>query len=168
MAIASALRLQVGAAQMAAIGLHEMIEVIEGAEPIHVPRAPRYCHAMVRWREMLIPIFDLANWCGFDAGGATGGAARFHAILSYESGDPQRPGFGCLGLESFPVTIQVDDQAACALPAKLWSAVALSCFRDGPSIVPILHLSALFDPKVRHADRHDGTPIRARTAATSA
>ncbi len=168
MAIASALRLQIGATQMAAIALHEMIEVIEGAEPIQVPRAPRHCQFIVRWRDMLIPIFDLANWCDFEPAGATNKVAPFHAIVSYESGDPERPGFGCLGLASFPVTIRVDDQAACALPAKRWSAVALSCFKDGPPVVPILHLSALFDPKVRGADRDDGTPIRVRAAATPA
>ncbi len=152
MATARALRLQIGATQSVAIALHEMIEVIEGVEPIQVPRAPRHCQTLVRWRDRLIPIFDLANWCEFERGDATAGVARFHAILSYDSGDPDGPGYGCLALDAFPVAIAVDDQMACALPAELWAPVSLSCFREGEAVLPVLHLAALFDPKVRGAD----------------
>ena len=145
MATARALRMQIGATQTVAIALHEMVEVMENVEPIWVPCAPTHCQWLVRWRNQLVPLFDPQIWCG--AGGVEGveTAARFHAIVSFETGDPNRLGFGCIALQAFPAAMAVDDQSACALPNARWAHIARSCFLDDIAIVPILNLRAMFD-----------------------
>ncbi|MFN0305348.1 MAG: hypothetical protein ACKVQU_33930 [Burkholderiales bacterium] len=145
MAIAKGLRMQIGVTQTVAIALHEMVEVLENVEPIWVPCAPIHCQWLVRWRNQLVPLFDPMIWCGTVRAEGVETVARFHAIVSFETGDPNRLGFGCLALHAFPAAMAVDDQSACALPNARWAHIAHSCFRDGTAIMPILNLPAMFD-----------------------
>ncbi len=145
MATARALRMQIGATQTVAIALHEMVEVMENVEPIWVPCAPSHCQWLVRWRNQLVPLFNPEIWCGAARVDGIDTVARFHAIVSFETGDPNGLGFGCLALQTFPAAMAVDDQNACALPGVRWAHIAHSCFLDDTAIVPILNLPAMFD-----------------------
>jgi chemotaxis signal transduction protein len=156
MATAKALRLQLSATQSVVVALHEMTAVVEDVIPIYVPRAPAHCRYLVAWQGQLLPTFDPLEWCGIAAAKGKGEAAQFHAILTYETGDANGFGYGCIALRSFPNALDVDDVNACPLPAPRWESIARSCFLDGEDIIPILDLAAMF-----------GRPMDEASAATA-
>lgn len=136
--------MQIGATQTVAIALHEMVEVIENVELTWVPCAPSHCQWLVRWRNQLVPLFDPEIWCGAVRAERVAAVARFHAIVSFETGDSNTLGFGCLALQSFPAAMAVDDESACRLPGARWASIAHSCVLDDTAVMPILNLPAMF------------------------
>lgn len=140
MSTSRAIRLDTGGGA-AAIGLHEVIEVVTEGEMARVPMAPRHCCELLQWRDQWIPVFDLAAWCGQQAEPA----GQFFVVVAYpaETGDIQ---YGCMRVPEFPQIVELSDQQACTLPDDAdWRRIAVSCFKGEGKTVPILSLRKVFE-----------------------
>lgn len=149
-----ALCLDAGAAAVAAIGLHQVIEVVTEGEVIAVPMAPAYCRELLQWRDQWIPVFDLAAW----GGSQPESTERFYVVVGYF---PDGAGlqFGSLRVREFPKIVALSDQQACALPHGVdWCRIAVACFQDGGRTVPILSLDKVFR---QQEPRAAGSPLAA-------
>lgn len=128
------------AGRAAAIGLHEVIEVVTEGEVVPVPMAPPYCHELLQWRDQWIPVFDLAAWCGQQSQPAK----PFFVIVGYPA-DSGGIRYGCMRVPEFPKIVELSDQQACGLPGDGgWERIAISCFEGEGRVVPILSLRRVF------------------------
>jgi chemotaxis signal transduction protein len=135
-----AIRLDTGGGTAAAIGLHEVIEVVTEGDMAPVPMAPLYCRELLQWRDQWIPVFDLAAWRGLQAQSAT----PFFVIVGYPA-DAGGVQYGCMRVPEFPKIVELSDQQACNLPDDAeWGHIAISCFKGEGKAVPILSLRKVF------------------------
>lgn len=143
-----AIRLDAGRGTVAAIGLHEVIEVVTEGVMAPVPMAPRHCRELLQWRDQWIPVFDLAAWHGVPAEPA----GQFFVVVGY-SADAGGVQYGCMRVPEFPKIVELSDQQGCSLPDDAeWSRIAISCFREGGKAVPILSLCKVFQLHETGAD----------------
>ncbi len=135
-----AIRLDAGGGMAAAIGLHEVIEVVTEGDMAPVPMAPRHCRELLQWRDQWIPVFDLAAWRGLQPESAT----QFFVVVGYPA-DIGGIQYGCMRVPEFPKIVELSDQQACSLPDDAeWSCIAISCFKGDGKTVPILSLRRVF------------------------
>jgi chemotaxis signal transduction protein len=135
-----AIRLDAGGGTAAAIGLHEVIEVVTEGDMTPVPMAPRYCRELLQWRDQWIPVFDLAAWRGLQPESAT----PFFVVVGYQA-DVGGIQYGCMQVPEFPEIVELSDQQACSLPEDAeWGRIAVSCFKAEGTTVPILSLRKVF------------------------
>jgi chemotaxis signal transduction protein len=136
-----AIRLDGGGGAAAAIGLHEVIEVVTEGDIAAVPMAPRHCHELLQWRDQWIPVFDLAAWCGLQAESV----GQFFVVVGYPA-DGGGVRYGCMRVPAFPKIVELSDQQACSLPDDAdWGRIAISCFKGEGKTVPILSLRKVFE-----------------------
>ena len=132
--------------QIAAVGLHEIVEVLSRPKLYHVPLSDVRCHQVLVWRDEILPVVNFgaerqAN--GKDA--AMGGAVTAIAVYQTVPGEPLR--HGALELRVMPKTISVADNMACALPdsASYIRDLAISCFSYENLAVPVIDLTRVFE-----------------------
>lgn len=153
-----AIRLDADRDTAAAIGLHEVIEVVTEGDMAPVPMAPRHCRELLKWRDQWIPVFDLAAWRGLQAEPA----GRFFVVVGYSAGAGGVQ-YGCMRVPEFPKIVELSDQQVCSLPDDAeWSGIAISCFDEGGKAVPILSLCKVFQS--HEADAADVHRLRAEAA----
>lgn len=135
-----AIRLDTGGGTAAAIGLHEVIEVVTEGDMTPVPMAPPYCRELLQWRDQWIPVFDLTAWRGLPPESAT----QFYVVVGYPA-DTGGIQYGCMRVPEFPKIVELSDQQACSLPQDAeWGRIAISCFKGEGKTVPILSLRKVF------------------------
>lgn len=138
-----AIRLDAGGSAAAAIGLHEVIEVVTEGEVTPVPMAPPHCRELLQWREQWIPVFDLPAWRGLPPVTAN----PFFVVVGYAADADGDFRHGCVRVPEFPKIVELTDQQACGLPDDAaWHRIAHSCFRGDGKTVPILSLRKVFQP----------------------
>ena len=136
-----AIWLDAGGSAAAAIGLHEVIEVVTESDMESVPLAPAYCRELLQWRNQWVPVFDLAAWRGLQSSPDR----PFLVIVGYAGKVGGGFQYGCLRVSNFPKIVELSDEHACGLPAGAkWDCIAHSCFRGGGREVPILSLYKVF------------------------
>jgi hypothetical protein len=128
----------------AAIGERELFHILYQAAVHPVPRAPRHCAEVVEWEGQLLPLWDIDARLG-----GSGSGVVLVAVVGYQDA-AGGTAFGALRLHSPPQRIQVDDEAACAMPEDqpVWRALSRSCFLRGDLPVPVLDLAGLFAAQV--------------------
>ncbi len=142
MPTSKAIRLDAGVSAVAAIGLHEVIEVVTEGDMAPVPMAPPHCRELLQWRDQWIPVFDLATWRGLQPESP----GRFFVVVGYAA-DAGGVQYGCMRVPEFPQIVELSDQQACSLPVDAaWSRIAISCFKGDGKTVPILSLRKVFQP----------------------
>lgn len=140
MSTSRAIRLDTGGGTVAAIGLHEVIEVVTEGEMAPVPMAPLHCRELLQWRDQWIPVFDLAAWRGLPLESA----GQFFVVVGYPA-DVGGIQYGCMRVPEFPKIVELSDQQACGLPDDAeWERIAISCFKGEGKTVPILSLRKVF------------------------
>lgn len=154
MSTSRAIRLDAGGGTAAAIGLHEVIEVVTEGDMAPVPMAPRHCRELLQWRDQWIPVFDLAAWRGLQPESAT----QFFVVVGYPA-DIGGIQYGCMRVPEFPKIVELSDQQACSLPDDAeWSCIAISCFKGDGKTVPILSLRRVFQSHEAGAVNVAGAP----------
>ncbi len=150
-----AIRLDTGGGTAAAIGLHEVIEVVTEGDMAPVPMAPRHCRELLYWRDQWIPVFDLAAWRRPQAESA----GRFFVVVGYPA-DAGGIHYGCMRVPEFPKIVELSDQQACGLPDDAeWGDIAIACFRGEGKKVPILSLCKVFESHATGAASAAAAPI---------
>jgi len=132
--------------QIAAVGLHELVEVLSHPKLYHVPLASARCHQVLVWRDEILPVVNFDDEIGSDSmDHLAGGAVTAIAVYQTVPGEPLR--HGALELTVMPKTVSVSDNMACALPASSsWIAdLAISCFSYENLAVPVIDLTRVFE-----------------------
>ncbi|MEO6422355.1 MAG: chemotaxis protein CheW [Candidatus Nitrotoga sp.] len=130
----------------AAIGMHEVAELVISPMLVPVPLAPDYCHSLCVWQNRVIPFAELAPLIGQ----RSLEKFRLALIVTYFARSNGEQKWGALGLFSYFRMVSVGDDAACLLPhdSSAWATIAHSCFQLANENVPILNLDALFEQRL--------------------
>lgn len=132
--------------QVAAVGLHELLEVLSRPKLYHVPMSGTRSHQVLVWRDEILPVV------GFGADGESeiedgvfGAAVTAIAVYQTVPGEPLR--HGALQLSGMPKTVTVADNMACALPETRSPVgdLAISCFFYENFAVPVIDLTRVFE-----------------------
>ncbi len=132
--------------QVAAVGLHELLEVLSRPKLYHVPMASARCHQVLVWRDEILPVVDFgADPTSEPDDAAPGGAVTAIAVYQTAPGEPLR--HGALQLNVMPKAITVADNMACALPESHPSLdeLAISCFFYENLAIPVIDLTRVFE-----------------------
>ena len=79
--------------RVAAVGLHELVEVLSRPKLFHIPMASRRCHQALVWRDQILPVVDLASELSSDADeGEQTGAVTAIAVYQTVPGEALRHG----------------------------------------------------------------------------
>lgn len=140
---ANAWELDLGDDLRAAVGLYELVHLIDAPVIQPVPVVPRYCRGVSLWQGLVLPVIDLAAWLG---GHRPRGRAELLGVLVYRASPEEEAQFGALALADKPKRLAVGDEHMCELPGEtpLWRQLAISCFRHGRVAVPILDTPTVF------------------------
>jgi hypothetical protein len=132
--------------QLAAVGLHELLEVLSRPKLYHVPMASARCHNVLVWRDEILPVVDFsADPASKSDDAASSGAVTAIAVYQTVPGEPLR--HGALQLNVMPKTVTVADNMACALPDShsSLSELAISCFFYENLAIPVIDLTRVFE-----------------------
>lgn len=127
----------------AAVGLHEMRQVLIAPELFDVPCTPTYCSEVVLFQQLILPIFDIPRLL---IGRQVTTSRHVVGIAVYQE-DPNKPlHYGGLHLITTPTSIYVNDDQVCELSSQqqYWEPFAISCFSYQGEAIPIINLSYLF------------------------
>lgn len=149
MAEATAWLLTLDAELYAAVGVRELIHLVQAPALFTVPDTPAYCQQVLLWQERIVPVMDLAAWLW---GRRAASAPSLVGVFAYQA--TKTIAYGALPLTAAPARRQVSDEQACALPEHPpgWAHVAFSCFSDEDKKIPILNLQRLFSDVLQHDD----------------
>ena len=133
--------LDFGGSCQAAVGLRELLHLVDTPASFAVPCTPAYCRRVVLWQERLLPVMDIAVRLG-----SASPAAPFLAVVGYQRQRGEHPQFGALPLASPPRQLAVTDDQACRLPEEngAWRELAISCFEHQGVPIPVLNLNRIF------------------------
>jgi len=136
--------LDFGRGLQAAVGLHEIFQVLLSVELFQVPCTPLYCNEVFILRKRILPVLDVPSLLEgkrfLSMHNEIIGIAAFHDVFK------QAMGYAGLRLATLPVGISVSDEQACTLPKELvvWQPFACSCFYHEGQAIPILDFKTLF------------------------
>ena len=132
----------------AAVGERELIHLIEAPTLLEVPLSPYYCRRAILWNNLLLPAMDLAAWLR----GREQPAQQERKLAGVVAYQPQMGAaeYGVLLLSDIPARTRVSDTQACKLPEQPtgWRDLAISCFLDAETPVPILDLPLIFSGRL--------------------
>ena len=143
---AQAWLLEFSRTQIAAVGLHELVEVLSRPKLYHIPISSPRCHQVLVWRDEILPVVNFSVEPGTGSmDDLTSGAVTAIAVYQTVPGEPLR--HGALELTVMPKTVSVADNMACALPeSSSWIAeLAISCFSYENLAVPVIDLTRVFE-----------------------
>jgi hypothetical protein len=141
MSIANAWILNLDGAVRAAIGMRELVQIIEAPNTFSVPHTPAYSRNVMFWQNRMVPVLDLSIRLG-----RLSSDGKLVAIVGYQDDVYKTVGLGAIILNGPPVRVAVDDSSACALDEKMghWRELSNACFSMEDVAIPVLHLSRLF------------------------
>jgi len=132
--------------RIAAVGLHELVEVLSRPRRYHVPLTTPRCHQVLAWRDQILPVVNLgvARESSSDEP-ATGSAVT--AIAAYQRAPGEQLRHGALELSVMPKTVTVSDSMACALSdsSPALNELAIACFSYENLAVPVIDLARVFE-----------------------
>lgn len=125
----------------AAVGAKVLLHIIDEPKLHTVPCTPSYCHSVVSWQELLLPVMDMASM--LDSQPQT---PLLVAVAGYQDQAENLTRFCSFLLSSSPRAITVEDTQSCDLPEQpvKWNGYALSCFNYEDEAIPILNLARIF------------------------
>ncbi|MCC7220960.1 MAG: chemotaxis protein CheW [Candidatus Contendobacter sp.] len=128
----------------AAVGGRELVYLIEAPTLLDVPLSPPYCRQVLVWNENLLPVMDLAAY--LRPGKPARRTQALAGVFAYQAKSGAPLAYGALLLAGIPEWAHIADDHASALPKQPagWRALAISCFKRGDDLIPILDLPHLF------------------------
>lgn len=133
--------LDFGMGYKAAVGARELIHLIDVPVSFSVPYTPEFCHRVLFWQGMMLPLMDVAARLGGD-----GQDSPFVAVVGYQQQRGELPQFGAVQLAAPPAKVAVSDEQACNLPPDLsvWQGLVVSCFDFQGQVTPVVNINRLF------------------------
>jgi hypothetical protein len=143
---AAARLVEYGPGRYIALPPHTVFALIERPTFVGVPGAVGHAYGLLVWQDSRVPLLDLNSLLHSDADIDLTSAPRYALIVAYQSVARGSVAYGAIGLVQLPQSITVSDNDQCELPtdSKLWSQLALSCFKYEGCEVPILDTLRLF------------------------
>jgi chemotaxis signal transduction protein len=152
--ISRAWLLDFGKGLRAAVGAHEMSQVLLSVTLHDIPCTPMYASEVFVFQEMILPVLDVYTLIRGQRDEMTVHlSAHIIGLILYQL-DPDDPAhYGGLRLTTLPVNLFVDDSQFCPLPAQLdfWRPLAISCFNLNDNPIPIIDLGRLFSGHLQHS-----------------
>ena len=141
MSSATAWLLDLGGLGQVAIGMRELVQIVDAPNTFIVPLTPAYSHKVMFWQKRMVPILDLSIKLN-----STESKGQLLAIVGYQDKESGNAGLGAIILATPPVRIAVDDEQACSLDQAMahWRELANASFSQNGAVIPVLHLSRLF------------------------
>ncbi len=136
--------LDFGRGLQAAVGHHEMWQVLISPVLFEVPCTLTYCSEVLVFQDRILPILDMSNLL---EGEKTIPVTSSVVGIAIYQDEPTHPiHYAGLHLATRPQSIYVSDNQACDLPAHqpCWEPLALSCFFHKGRTIPIIELAYLF------------------------
>lgn len=140
MSSANAWLLDLGDSMHAAIGMRELVQIIDAPNTFSVPLTPAHSRNVMFWQKRMVPVLDLSIRLENRAS-----KGKLMAIVAFQEAD-KGAGLGAIILTAPPVRIAVDDTQACTLDDDTvrWQELANSSFTQDGAVIPVLHLSRIF------------------------
>lgn len=134
--------LDFGDGLQAAVGHHEMWQVLISPVLFEVPCTPPFAREVLVFQERILPVLDVYHFFSHKS-------LLNHYIvgIAVYQNDPEQPiRYGCLHLASMPQNIIVSDSEICELPEDkpFWEPLALSSFSQNGVAVPIINVGYWF------------------------
>ncbi|MDY6994256.1 MAG: hypothetical protein SVR94_16860 [Pseudomonadota bacterium] len=128
----------------AAVGLHEMSQVLLSVTLFKLPCTPQYCQEVFIFQNRILPVLDIVSL--FHGGAINRSAANIIGVALYQAQPHQPVHYGGFYLEVMPSNIVVSDDQAAHLPDEkhYWRPFTASCFTHEGEAIPILNLAAFF------------------------
>ncbi|MES2935704.1 MAG: chemotaxis protein CheW [Pseudomonadota bacterium] len=125
----------------AAVGMRELLQIIDASEIYEVPLTPAHSRHIMFWQKRMIPVMDLSLRLG-----AKATQSKMLALVGYQDHANQSVGIGAIVLAAPPLKIAVDDADAAVLDEQTsgWRELAISGFAREGAVIPVLHLSRVF------------------------
>ncbi len=141
MSVANAWLLPLGGKHWAAVGAHQMVHLVYEPQLTPIPLTPPHCSHALILEGHILPVWDIAVWLG---AALPGRATHLAAVVAYAGSDGRQ--LGAIQLVGPPVRATVSDDAACPLPETpaRWRSIAISCFRHGDQVVPVVDVAHMF------------------------
>jgi len=145
--------LDFGNGLQAAVGNHEMWQVILTPTLFDVPVAPTYCDHVLVFQGHVLPVVNIPNLLGYELTPTVDKSVVGIAVFQDNPANPIH--YGCLLLANMPQNIYVSDDSACELPIDkiYWEPLAISSFSHNDETIPIINLATLFSEKIVHIAR---------------
>ncbi len=137
--------LNFGGGLKAAVGLHEMSQVLISPTLFDVPTMPRYCSDVVIFQKRILPVLNVPNML-LEGKKVIIVNTKVIGVAIYQDETTESANYGSLFLASMPESIIVSDEDVCDLPEeqKYWEPFAFTCFSYHDITVPIIDLAYLF------------------------
>jgi len=141
--------LDFGAGLQAAVGHHEMWQVLISHKLFNVPGTLPYCNEVLIFQNQILPVVDISQLMAGQR--ITRPTEPIVGITVYQNDTTQPVQYSCLHLATMPQNIYVTDEQECELPASQqhWKNVALCCFSYKDMVIPIINLAHLFSEHFR-------------------
>ena len=141
MSNANAWLLDIGGAVQVAIGMRELVQIVDAPNTFTVPLTPACNRKVMFWQKRMVPVLDLSIKLD-----STESHGQLLAIVGYADRESGNAELGAIILSAPPVRILVDDEQACRLDEHMapWREVANASFSQNGAVIPVLHLSRLF------------------------
>ena len=148
MSSATAWLLDLGGSMQVAIGMRELVQIVDAPSTFTVPLTPACSRKVMFWQKRMVPVLDLSIKLN-----STESKGQLLAIVGYEDTENGSAGLGAIILAAPPVRISVDDEQACNLDQNMahWRGLANASFSQNGAVIPVLHLSRLFAGAVANA-----------------
>lgn len=136
--------LDFGKGLKAAVGVHEVSQVLLSAELFEVPCAPLYCNEVMVFRKRILPVLDVVSF--LEGKKLLYTQSEIIGIAVYQESFNHPLSHVGLHLATLPVGILVGDDQACELPREqqFWLPFIHACFFYEGQFIPVLNLRALF------------------------
>lgn len=128
----------------AAVGLHEMSQVLLSVELFQLPCTPQYCQEVFVFQNRILPVLDIVSL--FSSPVINRDTSNIIGVALYQAQPHQPVHYGGLYLSVMPSSIVVNDEQATHLTEKqhCWQPFAVSAFIYEGDTIPILNLAAFF------------------------
>ncbi len=140
--------LNFGEGIQAAVGHHEMWQVLISPKFFNLPCTPPYCCEVAVFQNRILPVLDVSHL--LEGKKTIPIMTPILGIAVYQN-DPTQPlHYGGLHLATMPQSVYVNDEQACDFPAHqpYWEPLAISCFSHDEIAIPIINLASLFTQNV--------------------
>ncbi len=141
MSSANAWLLDLGGATRVAIGMRELVQIVDASHTYPVPLTPACSRKVMFWQKRMLPVLDLSIRVN-----NTESKGNLLAIVAYQDSENASTGLAAIILTAPPIRITVDDAQACTLDEHMadWRELANAGFTREGAVIPVLHLSRLF------------------------
>ncbi|MDQ6975601.1 MAG: chemotaxis protein CheW [Mariprofundaceae bacterium] len=129
-----------------ALGSHWIREVIgeheRGLSPMFsVPLMPDYCHQLMHWRNLFIPVLHLEPLVGI----TVLALGHYYVVVAYPPLEEKAHlHYGVIVCSALPMQITISDADPVAYSSPIWENYASSCFTYEGDAMPILDTAKVF------------------------